>query len=163
MNLNDLLNVELHNENLQMNNEAWEETSCGKCMQPTERNRLSNKARYDVLSIPGYVIKKRNPTHGVPDMDHLCGSACTTKHMICWGKPASTKVVATKPFWKNGTMMTNAASLCQILGDLTIWRKSIGSSFLRGHMARKKSERKILENFFECRRYSRTIESAQWR
>ena len=32
-------------------------------MQPTERDRQFNKARYDVLSIPGYVIKK-NPTHG---------------------------------------------------------------------------------------------------
>ena len=37
--------------------------TCGKCMQPTERNRHLNKARYDVLSIPGNVIKK-NPTHG---------------------------------------------------------------------------------------------------
>ena len=36
---------------------------CGKCMQPTERNRQLNKARYDLLSIPGYVIKK-NPTYG---------------------------------------------------------------------------------------------------
>ena len=32
-------------------------------MQPSERNRQLNKERYDVLSIPGYVIKK-NPTHG---------------------------------------------------------------------------------------------------
>ena len=37
--------------------------TCGKCMQPTERNRQLDKAGYDVLSIPGYVIKK-NPTHG---------------------------------------------------------------------------------------------------
>ena len=90
--------------------------TCAKCMQPTERNRQLNKARYDVLSIPGYVIKK-NPTHGArhgPSMR----SACTTKHMICCGKPASRKVVVTKPFWKDGTMMTNTASLCQILGGL---------------------------------------------
>ena len=53
----------------------------------------------------------------VPDMDHLCGR-CTTKHMICWGKPASTKVVFTKPFWKDGTMMTSTVSLCQILGGM---------------------------------------------
>ena len=33
-------------------------------MQPSERNRQLNKARYDVLSIPGYVIKK-NLAHGV--------------------------------------------------------------------------------------------------
>ena len=32
-------------------------------MQRTERNRQLNKARYDVLSIPGYIIEK-NPTHG---------------------------------------------------------------------------------------------------
>ena len=37
--------------------------TCGKCMQPTERNRQLNKERHDVLSIPGYVIKK-HPTHG---------------------------------------------------------------------------------------------------
>ena len=38
--------------------------TCGKCVQPTERNRQLNKERFDVLSIPGYVIKM-NPTHGV--------------------------------------------------------------------------------------------------
>ena len=36
--------------------------TCGKCMQPTERNRQLNKARYDVLSISGCVTKK-NLTH----------------------------------------------------------------------------------------------------
>ena len=48
----------------------------------------------------------------VPDMDHLCGRPCTTKYMICWGKPTGTKVVITKPFREDGTMMTNTASLC---------------------------------------------------
>ena len=43
--------------------EAGITCTCGKCMQPTERNRQLNKARYDVLSIPGNVIKE-NPTHG---------------------------------------------------------------------------------------------------
>ena len=37
--------------------------TCGKCVQPKERNRQLNKARYDVLSIPRYVIIQ-NPTHG---------------------------------------------------------------------------------------------------
>ena len=32
-------------------------------MQPTERNRQLNKARYDVMSIPSYAIKT-NPIHG---------------------------------------------------------------------------------------------------
>ena len=34
--------------------------TCGKCMQPTERNRQLNKERYDILSIPGYAIKKKS-------------------------------------------------------------------------------------------------------
>ena len=37
--------------------------ACGKCLQLSERNRQLNKDRYDVLSIPNYVIKK-NPSHG---------------------------------------------------------------------------------------------------
>ena len=37
--------------------------TCGKCLRPTERNRQVNKKRFDVLSIPGYVIKK-NTSHG---------------------------------------------------------------------------------------------------
>ena len=40
--------------------------TCGICMQPTERNRQLNSKR----------ILPMEP-------DHLCGSACTTKHMIC--------------------------------------------------------------------------------
>ena len=37
--------------------------TCGKRMQPAERHRQLNKARYDVLSITGFVIKN-NLTHG---------------------------------------------------------------------------------------------------
>ena len=37
--------------------------TCGKCLQPSERNRQLNKERFDVLSIPNYLIKK-NPSHG---------------------------------------------------------------------------------------------------
>ena len=50
-------------------------------MQPTERNRQLNKVRHDVLSVPANVIKKI--LFMEPDMDHLCGSACTTKHTKC--------------------------------------------------------------------------------
>ena len=32
--------------------------ACGKFIQPTKRIRQLNKARYDVLSIPGFVIKE---------------------------------------------------------------------------------------------------------
>ena len=39
---------------------------------------------YDVLSIPGYVVKKKKkPTQMEPEMDHPCGSACTANHMTC--------------------------------------------------------------------------------
>ena len=38
--------------------------TCGKCLQPTERNRQLNKDRFDVLSILGYLTKK-NPTDRV--------------------------------------------------------------------------------------------------
>ena len=94
--------------------------TCGKCLQPTERNRQLNEAKYDVLSIPGCVIEK-NPTHGAKHGPSM--------RQCMWGKPASTKV-------------------------------RIGRSFLRG--SRNKSERDILDNFFEFRRYSMTVESAQW-
>ena len=41
--------------------------TCGKCMQPTDKSRQFNKDRFDILSIPEYVIKKiqsRGPRHG---------------------------------------------------------------------------------------------------
>ena len=37
--------------------------TCGKCLQLSPKNRRKNKDRYDVLSIPNYVIKK-GPSHG---------------------------------------------------------------------------------------------------
>ena len=36
---------------------------CGTCLRPLDRVRKLNSDRYDVLSIPNYVIKK-GPTHG---------------------------------------------------------------------------------------------------
>ena len=44
-----------------------ENCTSGKLMQPSERNRQFNKNRFDVLSIPGYVIEKdqsRGARHG---------------------------------------------------------------------------------------------------
>ena len=35
-----------------------ENCTCGKWLQPTENSRQLNKDRYDMLSIPGYGIKK---------------------------------------------------------------------------------------------------------
>ena len=90
--------------------------TCEKCMKPTERNRQLNKARYDVLSILGYVIKK-NPTHGARHGTSV-RQCMYYKAWYAEEKPASTKVVITTTFWTDGTMMTNTASLCQILGGL---------------------------------------------
>ena len=80
--------------------------TCGKCMQPSERNRQLNQAKLDI-------------------------------------------------FWSDGTMMTNTASLCQKLGGL----RSRSFNMMKSHW---KSEREILETFFECRKYSRTMKSAPW-
>ena len=43
-------------------------------------------------------------------------STCITKHMKCRRKPVSTNMVVTQTFWTDGSMMTNAANICQILG-----------------------------------------------
>ena len=84
-------------------------------------------------------------------MDHQCGSA-------------RTKVVVTKPFWKDGTMMSNTVSLCQISGgqrNRSFKMMQLHWKIIPTWLHGQKSERQILEKFFECRRYSRTIESAR--
>ena len=53
--------------------------TCGKCMQPSERNRQLDKARYDVLSIPGHVIAK-NPSHGARHGPSLRQYMCHKTH-----------------------------------------------------------------------------------
>ena len=53
--------------------------TCGKCMQPSERNRQLNKDRFDSLSILGYVIKKnqsRGPRHGQSMRQVMYPKAC---------------------------------------------------------------------------------------
>ena len=40
-----------------------ENCTCGTCLQPSQKNRKLNKDRFDVLSIPNYVMKK-GPSHG---------------------------------------------------------------------------------------------------
>ena len=36
--------------------------TCGTCLRPSDKSRKLNKDRFDVLSMPNYVIKKR-PSH----------------------------------------------------------------------------------------------------
>ena len=87
-------------------------------MQPSERNRQLNKERYDVLSIPSYVIKK-NPTHGARHGPSMRQHMCYKAHEML-KKARMQKMVVTKTFWTDGTTMTNTASFCQILGGLRI-------------------------------------------
>ena len=137
----------------------------GKCMQLAERNRQLNRARYDVLSIPGYIIKK-NPTHSArhgPSVRQcmyykahdMLRKAC--KHRKCWLQNHSGKMA-----WWWQTPQVFVRNRVDWGTDHSRWCNRIGRSFLRGYMERKKSEGGILENLFECRRYLRTIESAQW-
>ena len=57
---------------------------------------IDSWTRQDTTSCLSPATLSKRILHTVPDMDNLCGSACTSKHMICWGKHASTKVVVTK-------------------------------------------------------------------
>ena len=50
-------------------------------MQPAERNRQLNKARHDVLSIPGYVVEK-NPTHGARHGPSVLQTMCHKAHYM---------------------------------------------------------------------------------
>ena len=53
----------------------------------------------------------------VPNMELPNGNECTTKPRRSCRKLANPSMVVTKPFWKDGTRMTNTA-FCQILGGL---------------------------------------------
>ena len=118
-----------------------------------------------VLSIPGCIIKKY-PAHGARH-----GPSTRQVHVLRSTWYAEEWPQAQK-WWlqDNSGNMAQWRQIPQVLvrcwvdwwTDHSIWCNRIARSFLRGYMARKKSERKILEHFFECRRYSRTTESAQW-
>ena len=77
--------------------------SCGRCLKPSQRTKKLDKKNYDALSIPSYVIKK-NLHHGA---QHGASQRQRMYHK------------AEEMFWTDGTMMTNTASLCQILFSMT--------------------------------------------
>ena len=54
----------------------------------------------------------------VPNMELPNGNECTTKPRRCCRKLVNPGMVVAKPFWKDGTMMINSASLCQNLAGL---------------------------------------------
>ena len=86
-------------------------------MQPSDWNRQLNKEKYDDLSIHGYVINK-NPTHGATHGTSVRQCMCYKAHEMVKEVRKHKSVVVTKTFWTDGTMMTDTASLCQILGGL---------------------------------------------
>ena len=85
---------------------------CGRSLKPSQRTKQLDKKNYDASSIPGYVFKK-DLTHGAKH-GASNGHECTTRSRRCCTKLAN----PSKPFWKDGTMMVNTASLCQMLGGL---------------------------------------------
>ena len=113
-------------------------------MQPTERNRQLNKARCDVLSIPGHVIKKEsNPRCQT-------WTICAAVHVLHSTWYAEESPQAQKWWLQNHSgKMARWWQIPQVFvrswvdwgTDHSIWRSRIGRSFLRGNVARKKSER----------------------
>ena len=85
--------------------------SCGKCMQPTETSRQFNKDRFDMLSIPGYVIKE-NQFRGVRHGQSL------RQTMYHKGRDMLSKAKNTKEwslnklFLKGGIRTQNIARIC---------------------------------------------------
>ena len=62
------------------------------------RKGLDSWTWKDLMSCQFLVTSsKKNPTHGAR---HLCGSKCTLKQRTCYWKPAKTRMVIAKLFWK---------------------------------------------------------------
>ena len=79
--------------------------------KPSQRTNKLDKKSYDALSMPGYVIKK-NLAHGA---EH---GASERQRMYTKGKEMLQKGRQPKRCGKDGTRMTNTASICQMLGGL---------------------------------------------
>ena len=74
-----------------------------------------NKRRFDVLSIPGCVIKK-TPSHGARHGPSVRQTMLFKAHDMLRKGPQQQKLVTVKLFWKDGAKTTNTESLCQVLG-----------------------------------------------
>ena len=87
----------------------------------SRRKRIDSWTTPDATSCQSPATSSKRNLPMEPDMDHLHGSSCITKHTNCWRKLANTKVV-TGTFGTDGTKMTNTASLCQtLLGMRKVW------------------------------------------
>ena len=83
-----------------------------KCKKPSQRTKTVS-TRSSTTPCQFQVTSSIRTSPMVPNMELPNGNECTTKPRRCCRKPA-----VTKPFWEDGTRMTNTASLCQMLGGL---------------------------------------------
>ena len=110
---------------------------------------------------------KENPTHGVPDMDHLCGKPCTSKHMKNWGKPAATEngnCTSIQERWYKDNKYRKSLS---DIGWTEEQMKQYDAIALEDHSyvtstAERSRNEKTLNIFLEQRGYSRTNDSKTW-
>ena len=123
--------------------------TCGKCMQLTERNRQLNKARYDGLSTPGYVLKN-NPSHGARHRPSVRQTMNYEAHDMLRKarKHRSGGCKSILEIWHVDDKYRKSLSDIEWAEEQIVQNDELALEFQRGYMARKKSERKIMEHFF---------------
>ena len=123
----------------------------------SRRKGIDSSTRLDTTPCqsPTTSLNKILPTE--PDMEHLCHSACTTKHTKRWRKPRGNN---TNPFWK-GFLQVFVWYWLEWGRKNAIRQDRIGGPFLHCDDRRKKSEREFMDTLIACRRCTRTIESAR--
>ena len=138
--------------------------TCGNCMQLTERNRQLNTARYDVLSITGYVIKK-NPSHAARNGPSMRQCMYYKAHDMLRKarkhKSGGYKSILDR--WHDDEKYRKSFSDVGWTEEQIIQYDEIAledHSYVATWQERSRNE-KSWKNFCECRRYSRAIESAQ--
>ena len=69
---------------------------CGRCLKSSRRTQELDKNNCDVLSIPGYVIKKntiRGAKHGPSERQRMCFKAMEMLQQACQPKHGSSKSI----------------------------------------------------------------------
>ena len=117
--------------------------TCGKSMQPSERNRQLNKARYDVLSIPSYVVKKESYPWRQTSMRQCM--FYKAHEMLKKARKHKNGCKNILDRWN----MTNTANLCQILGGLRKVPFYTMNSHWKTILAMKEE---VMETVIECKR-----------
>ena len=74
--------------------------TCGRCSKSSQRTQELDKNNYDVLSIPGFVIKK-NTIRGVVDL--LNGNECRSRQRKCYKKLVNPSMEDSNPYLRDST------------------------------------------------------------